>query len=244
MSLTMPTPPGAERASMWAARIDSVARENAVRKPKLWSMNGMSLSIVFGTPTTAMRSPRCGDHAGDLLRAVQRAVAADHEQDVDAHLLEAVDDLLRVLAAARAAEDRAAVLVDAAHDVGVELHDLVPVAGDEALVAVAEAEDPAHAVVARELHHQAADDVVEPGAETAAGDDARRASWTGRRRSCAAGRRPRSPAAPRRARRGRRPGRRCRRAARGRSRPPSDASCGGCRAARPAASRSGTRPAS
>ena len=35
MSFTSPTPPGAERASMWAARIDSVACENAVRKPKL-----------------------------------------------------------------------------------------------------------------------------------------------------------------------------------------------------------------
>ena len=51
---------------------------------------------------------------GDPLRAAQRAVAADDEQDVDPELLEAVDDLLRVLLAARAAEDRAAVLVDVA----------------------------------------------------------------------------------------------------------------------------------
>ena len=80
ISFTSPTPPGAERASMCAARIDSVAREKAVRKPKLWSMNGMSLSIVFGTPTIAIRSAALGDDVGDRLRAVQRAVAADDER--------------------------------------------------------------------------------------------------------------------------------------------------------------------
>ena len=106
---------------MCAARIDSVARENAVRKPKLWSMYGMSLSIVFGMPTIAILQAALGDHARDLLRAVQRPVAADHEQDVDADLLQAVDDLLGVLPAARAAEDRPAVLVDVAHDLGVEV---------------------------------------------------------------------------------------------------------------------------
>ena len=62
-------------------------------------MNGMSLSIVFGTPTTAIRRLALGDDVGDRLRAAQRAVAADDEQDVDPELLEAVDDLLRVLAA-------------------------------------------------------------------------------------------------------------------------------------------------
>ena len=60
-------------------------------------MNGMSLSIVLGTPTTAIAQLALGDDPGDLLGAVQRAVAADDEQDVDAELLEAVDDLLGVL---------------------------------------------------------------------------------------------------------------------------------------------------
>ncbi len=40
-----------------------------------------------------------------------------------------------------------------------------------ALVAVAKAEDPLHAVAVRELEHDAAHHVVEPGAEAAAGDD-------------------------------------------------------------------------
>ena len=72
-------------------------------------MNGMSLSIVFGMPTTAIFAPALGDLVGDRLRAAERAVAADHEEDVDARALEAVDDLLRVLLAAGGAEDRAAV---------------------------------------------------------------------------------------------------------------------------------------
>ena len=58
ISLTRPTPFGADCASTRAARIDSAACADAVWKPKLWSMNGMSLSIVFGIPTTAIFSPR------------------------------------------------------------------------------------------------------------------------------------------------------------------------------------------
>ena len=115
--------------------------------------------------------PALGDHVGDRLRAVQRPVAADDDEDVDPELLEAVDDLLGVLAPARAAEDRAAVLVDVLDDVRRQLHHRTAVAGDEALVAVAEPDDPVHAVVAGELHHEAADDVVQAGAEPTAGDD-------------------------------------------------------------------------
>ena len=57
ISLTRPTPLGVELASVRADLIDSVARVNAVWKPKLWSMYGTSLSIVFGTPTTASVMP-------------------------------------------------------------------------------------------------------------------------------------------------------------------------------------------
>ena len=52
ISLTRPTPPIAERASIIAELIDFAAAPNAVTKPKLWPMNGMSLSIVFGMPIT------------------------------------------------------------------------------------------------------------------------------------------------------------------------------------------------
>jgi hypothetical protein len=52
--LTSPIPFAVDVASTRAARMASLAWENAVWKPKLWSMCGMSLSIVFGMPTTAM----------------------------------------------------------------------------------------------------------------------------------------------------------------------------------------------
>ena len=46
--------------------MDFVASAIAVWKPKLWSMKGMSLSMVLGTPTTPMRCPR------DLISAAIR----------------------------------------------------------------------------------------------------------------------------------------------------------------------------
>ena len=49
---------GAALASTCAARIDLAASPKAVWKPNDWSMNGMSLSIVFGTPTTAILPSR------------------------------------------------------------------------------------------------------------------------------------------------------------------------------------------
>ena len=51
----------------------SVAIETAVSKPKVMSVPGMSLSIVFGTPTT--RKPLLVERE----RGPERAVAADHD---------------------------------------------------------------------------------------------------------------------------------------------------------------------
>ena len=58
ISFTRPTPFSVENASTCAARIASAACVNAVWKPNERSIQGMSLSIVFGMPTTAIRSPR------------------------------------------------------------------------------------------------------------------------------------------------------------------------------------------
>ena len=112
ISFTSPTPLGdawPRRARRGSTRS---ATENAVWKPKLWSMNMMSLSIVLGMPTTAILRPALGDLLRDPHRAAERAVAADHEQHVDAHPFQAIDDLRGILLAARRAQDRAAVLVD------------------------------------------------------------------------------------------------------------------------------------
>ena len=86
---------GRALASTWTARMLSAASEKAVWKPKLWSMNMMSLSIVLGMPTTAIFAPALGDFLGDAHGAAERAVAADDEQHVDAHPFQAIDDLGR-----------------------------------------------------------------------------------------------------------------------------------------------------
>ena len=59
-----------------------------------------------------------------------------------------------------------------ATDSGVSVHDVVAELGDQAGVAVLEADHVAYAVVGVELEHDRADDVVEAGAQSAAGDDA------------------------------------------------------------------------
>ena len=112
------------------------------------------------------------DDARQLHRAAHAAVAADDEQDVDPELDEGVDHLPGVLVAARAAQDRAAVVVDVADGVQVELDDALAVLRRQARVAVAEAVDVRDAVVLGELLDDPADHVVEPGAQAAAGHDA------------------------------------------------------------------------
>jgi len=72
MSFTSPTPLGVEAASVCAAAMDSAARANAVWNPKLWSMYGMSLSIVLGTPTTARGWSRAA--AASAMRWAPRSV--------------------------------------------------------------------------------------------------------------------------------------------------------------------------
>ena len=134
---------------MCAARIDSVARENAVRKPKLWSMKGMSLSIVFGMPTTAIRG-----RARAITCAISCAPCSDPSPPITNRMLTPSCSRQSTISSGSCwprelPEDRPAVLVDVAHDLGVEVDHRVPVAGDEALIAVAEPDDPAHAVVAR-----------------------------------------------------------------------------------------------
>ena len=83
-----------------------------------------------------------------------------------------------LLRPARAAEDRAAVLVEIADEIGREVDRRVVILLDEALVAVGDAVDGPDAVAVVERHDQAANDVVEAGTKAAAGDH--RANGTGR----------------------------------------------------------------
>ena len=63
----------------------SVAKLTAVSNPNVFVVSTMSLSIVFGTPTSGM--PRLVELVGDR----QRAVAADDHQRVELHLVEHLD---------------------------------------------------------------------------------------------------------------------------------------------------------
>ena len=172
ISRTSPTPFAVDFASTRAARIASLARLKAVWKPKLWSMQRDVVVDRLRDADDGDPQAPLGDHPDDLHRAAHRPVAADDEQHVDVEPLEAVDDLLGVLVAARGAQDGAAVDGDVAHrGSGLSSTTSWPYDGDEPLVAVLDADDPAHLVVVGQVAHEAGDHVVEARAEPAAGDD-------------------------------------------------------------------------
>ena len=106
--------------------------------------------------------------------ALLGAVPAYREEHVHVEALYRIDELLRALpASAGGAEDGAADLVDVVHDLGRQGAALEVVLGEEALVAIADAGDAAHAVAVPETAGDGAYHVVEAGAEASAGDDAR-----------------------------------------------------------------------
>ena len=206
-------------------------------------MNGMSLSIVFGTPDDRDPQLALGDHLGDRQRAAQRAVAADDEQDVDAQLLQAVDDLLRVLLPREVPRIVPPSSLMSRTTSGVEVDHRLPVPGDEPLVAVAEARDPVHAVVAVSSITSARITSLRPGHSPPQVTIPTRV-FDGSKKILRRGPPASNPGSSRPPRRARGPSQRCRRAAPGRSRRPNDANCAGDRAARPAASLGGTVRAS
>ncbi len=172
--------------------IASVANATAVSNPKQFVVPTMSLSIVFGTPTSGMPA------LAELVRDRERAVAADHDQRAEAHLVEHLDDAIGVIvrafggadgigeriAAVRRAENRAAEPQDAGDVARREQARAIRL--DEAVEAVFEA-DALDAAVRGGLHH-GADDRVQTRRVTAAGEDAEprnrrhRASVAGRPR--------------------------------------------------------------
>ena len=72
-----------------------------------------SSSMVLGIPTTEICSLRRLDFFDNVMSAALGAVAADREQNVDAALLQEVDDDVGADRTARGAQQRAAELVDA-----------------------------------------------------------------------------------------------------------------------------------
>src|SRR5579862_5519757 len=76
---------------------------------------------------------------GDSLRAPQRAVASNDEQNIDVHPLQTVNNFFWILFTARRAKNGPSVLVDARHPRRREVEHGALVFGDESLVPVAEA---------------------------------------------------------------------------------------------------------
>ncbi len=112
------------------------------------------------------------DFGTELHRAADGAVAADHEQDVDAVGFEIVDDFARILRSARGTEDGAALMVDVGHRLRGQRHRFMAAARNQSFVAIAKAEDALDAVAARQFEHDAAHDVIDAGTKATAGDDA------------------------------------------------------------------------
>ncbi len=171
ITFTSPMPLWAPVASTRAARMTSTAAENALSNPKLRSMKWMSLSMVLGTPTTAILSPRRAISAVSCMAPRMVPSPPTTNSTSMPERLEVVDDLARVLRAARRAEDGAALVVDVRHRLGREDHGVVAEAGQQPLEPVAQPQDVADPVAMRQLEHQPAHDVVEPRAQPAAGDD-------------------------------------------------------------------------
>ena len=106
------------------------------------------------------------------IAAALRAVATDREQDVDLPPDQGVDRAADVNGAARGAEECAALLVDAGDD-GRRQRDRIRADGRvEPLVAAPEPEHFPDAIAMLQLQENRADDVVQAGAQAAAGDDA------------------------------------------------------------------------
>ena len=112
-----------------------------------------------------------GDFIGNGMGALERAVPADAEQDVDLERNERVHHLGGILHAARGTEDRAAVGVDVLDVLQAQELGRAGGARDQAGVAVADTIDLVHAIPVVQFHGQGADDIVEAGAEPAAGDN-------------------------------------------------------------------------
>jgi hypothetical protein len=114
------------------------------------------------------------DLLGDGERPLLRAVASNRKQYVEVELFDRIHDLRGpVAASARGAEHGPANLVDVIHDIRIERNNVKPVFRQKALVSIADSGNPANAVEMPQTPHDSTNDIIEPRAQPAAGDDAR-----------------------------------------------------------------------
>ena len=105
----------------------------------------------------------------DQLGSQHGSVTADHEQDVDVHTFEGVDDFLGRLGASGGCQDGASEFMNGGHLFRGQFHDVMAVFGDESLQPVADTDGCGHVVMMVGFHDNGSDDIVEARAETTAG---------------------------------------------------------------------------
>ena len=171
ITFSKPMPLLAPVASTWALRMASAAAAAALSKPKLRSMKWMSLSIVFGIPTTEIDSFRRSISATSLVAPRKVPSPPMTNSAPMPHLLQLIDHLAGILAPPRGAEDGSAQVMDGPDHRWSEPHRFVAEARDDPFEAVAKTEDLLDAVGVRQLEDHPAHDVVDAGTEPAAGHD-------------------------------------------------------------------------
>ena len=130
----------------------------------------MSLSIVFGTPTTLIFSRRRST-VSEIDVAADRVPSPPIMKSTPMFMRSSASTISSMSCGPRLEPIKTpAALVNVDHLGRGERHRVVAVARDEAAQTVAHPEDVAHPVPVVQLQHDGADDVVQPGAEAAAGD--------------------------------------------------------------------------
>lgn len=104
--------------------------------------------------------------------ATLRAIAADGEEDIHIELFDGVHNSGRIGAAARRAQNGAAVSMDHRDAGGFQFNGFVAVFRQKATISEGNTQNITHAVLMPERHDEGADDVVESRAETTASHDA------------------------------------------------------------------------
>mmetsp|Transcript_50328 Transcript_50328/g.109079 ORF Transcript_50328/g.109079 Transcript_50328/m.109079 type:complete len:504 (+) Transcript_50328:454-1965(+) len=99
-----------------------------------------------------------------------RAIAADHEKEVDLEALQRRGNLLRVEAAAPSLKDRASLHVNLLDKLRCQLDRLVIVRVGQAVVACRDAENVAHAILLPQAVRNTANNGIQPWAQTTASD--------------------------------------------------------------------------
>ena len=172
MSFTSPMPPGTLRASVCAQSSTRAASSTALKNPKVRETKAHIVVDRLRHADDGERVAAVARFLVEIVRAALRAVAADGEEDVHAARDEILHRRADVHRAARGAENRAALLMNAIDELRRDLNRLHSACRIEPAVAAAKAEHLRDAIAVVQFEKERADDVVEAGAQTTTRHDA------------------------------------------------------------------------